>query len=827
MKTVLSFATSLASISTLTLAVSLALQGETAHAAENGDYQAALAELEANWSTLEDYCTGCHNFEDYAGGIDFTIFGPADVANEGEIFEMALRKIRNSVMPPPSQEQPAVAARWNLVGSIENVLDTHAAMATSPGRVGLHRLNRTEYVNSIYDITGVQLDTELALPKDDNSDGFDNIASVLKVSPSFLDQYIAAARIVSEQAVGSPNPRNDEVVYPMDSSHQGAHVHGLPMGTRGGALIEHNFPVDGEYAISILGMAGAGYTLGMEYNHDVIITVDGERIFERDIGGGEDLRKLDQEQAPAVAEINARFSDIRVPLTSGIHKIGVAFVARSFAESDEFLFDISGNRGMDRIARARGVQIKGPLTSTGVIDTLSRRKVMICEPAAAREELDCARQIFANLAKQAFRRPVTDDDLTAPLRFFAAGREQGGFDDGIKNGMMAIFTSPKFLFRAEIPPADAAPGDIITISDLELASRLSYFLWSSAPDQTLIDLAARDELSNPANLQAQVERMLADPRAEALVENFVFQWLRLRDLESIDPDPEIFPAYNRGLLDAFRDEVRLFAGEVFSTDKSVLELMTADYTYLNEDLALHYGITDVKGDHFRRVPLEDPERFGLLGTGGVLMVTSYANRTTPVIRGAYIMENFQGVPPATPPPNVEAFPETPEGAAIALTVRERLEMHRDNPACAGCHDVMDPLGLALENYNAIGQWRDRDSDAGNTPIDASGQLADGTPLDGVNDLRRALVERPDQFVQTFTEKLMTYSLGRSVEHHDMPAVRAIVDQAAADNYRFSALVMGIINSDQFRKVSVPADNVMVGSAGTGENSPSFLAVQDH
>lgn len=785
--------------------------GLSAQSAESADYREAVAGLVENWDTLETYCTSCHNFEDFAGGVDLSFFGPGDVASEGKTFEMVLRKVRNSVMPPPGQDKPADKARWDLVASIEKVLDTHAATHPEPGRVGLHRLNRTEYVNAVRDITGVILDTELALPKDDNSDGFDNIASVLKVSPSFLDQYIAAARVVSEQAVGSPDPRNESVIYPMDSSHQGAHVHGLPLGTRGGVLVEHTFPVDGEYAISILGMAGAGYTLGMEYNHTVIVTVDGQKIFERDIGGGEDLRMLDQIQAPAVAEINGRFSDIPVTLSSGTHEIGVAFVAHSFAESDEPLYTLGGNRGMDRIARARGLEIKGPLTSAGVIDTPSRRKVMICEPARAADELDCARRIFANLAKQAFRRPVTDDDLSAPMRFFAAGREQGTFDDGVKNGMMAIFTSPKFLFRAEIPPADAKPGDIVAISDLDLASRLAFFLWSSVPDEELIDLAARGELSNPRVLDAQVQRMLADPRAEALVDNFVFQWLRLRDLEKVDPDPEIFPAFSRGLLDAFKDEIRLFAGDVFRKNHSIVDLITADYTYLNEDLALHYGIKDVKGDRFRRVSLDDEARYGLLGTGGVLMVTSYANRTTPVIRGAYIMENFQGVPPAAPPPNVEAFPETPEGAAVALTVRERLKVHRDNPACSGCHDVMDPLGLALENYNAIGQWRERDSDAGNIPIDASGQLADGTPLHGVNDLRQALVARPDQFAQTFTEKLMMYSLGRAVEYADMPAVRKIVREAAQDDYRFAAIVKGIINSDQFRKITVPDESMAVGS----------------
>jgi len=791
----------LASAVILTWATSLCF------AAETGDYQSAVTDLEDNWSTLETYCTECHNFEDFAGGLDFTLFTPSAVVEDGAAFEMVLRKLRNSVMPPPSQEQPSERERWDLVASLEKVLDTHAVHEPNPGRVGLHRLNRTEYVNAISDITGVELDAELALPKDDNSDGFDNIANVLKISPSFLDQYIAAARVVSEQAIGSPNPRNESVVYPMDSSNQGSHIHGLPLGTRGGVLVEHNFPVDGEYAFSILGMAGAGYTLGMEYNHNVVVTVDGQVIFERDIGGGEDLRMLDQVQAPAVAEINGRFSDIRIPLTSGPHKIGVAFVARSFAESDEFLHDLGGNRGMGRIARARGLEIKGPISTSGIIDTPSRRKVMICEPATNNDELDCARRIFANMAKQAFRRPVSDADLDAPMRFFASGRELGGFDEGIKNGMMAIFASPKFLFRAEIPPADAQAGEVVTISNLELASRLAFFLWSSPPDQELIDLAARNELSDDNVLTAQVDRMLQDPRAEAMVENFVFQWLRLRDLDNVDPDPEIYPEYNNGLLEAFQDEIRLFASSVFRENRSILDLMTADYTYLNEDLAMHYGISNVKGDHFRRVKLEQEERFGLLGTGGVLMVTSYANRTTPVIRGAYIMENFQGVPPATPPPNVEAFPETPEGASVALTVRERLEVHRDNPACAGCHDVMDPLGLALENYTAIGQWRERDSDAGNIPIDASGQLADGTPLNGVNDLREALVERPDQFVQTFTEKLMTYSLGRAVEYHDMPAVRSIVRSAANNNYSFSSIVMGVINSDQFRKITVPNENM--------------------
>lgn len=786
--------------------------GATPALAQAVDYATALSDLKQHWSTIETYCMDCHNLDDYAGGIDFTLTSADTVAEDAEVFELALKKIRNSVMPPPSQQQPSEDERWDLVASIERTLDAHAAENPDPGRVGLHRLNRTEYVNAIYELTGVKLDTELALPKDDNSDGFDNIATVLKISPSFLDQYIAAARVVSDQAVGSPNPLSEVAFYPVDSSDQGHHVHGLPLGTRGGVLVEHIFPVDGDYTITIPGMATAGYTGGMEYEHTVIVTVDGQKIFERNIGGGEDLRKLDQEQAPAVAEINGRFADIPVTLTSGPHQIGVAFKARSFAESDEFLADLGINRGIGRIARTRGIEIEGPIATSGVINTPSRQKVMICEPDDASQEVECARQIFANLARTAFRRPLTETDLNAPMQFFAEGREQGSFDDGIKNGMMAILASPKFLFRAEIAPEQAVAGEVVPISDLELASRLSFFLWSSPPDDELIEVAGRNELTKGDNLQLQVERMLADARSEALVENFVFQWLRLRELVNVEPDPEIYPRYSRALLDAFRDEIRHFAGEIIREDKSVLELITADYSYLNEDLALHYGIYDVKGDHFRRVELANEERRGLLGKGAVLMVTSYANRTTPVIRGAYVMENFQGVPASSPPPNVEAFPETPEGATVALTVRERLEMHRENPACASCHDVMDPLGLALENFDAIGQWRIRDSDAGNAMIDASGRLASGEPLEGVNDLREALVARPDQFVQTLTEKLLMYSLGRAVEYHDMPAVRKIVHEAESANYSFSAIVKGVVMSEQFQKMTVAADGgVQVGS----------------
>lgn len=775
------------------------------------DYDDAVGELQQRWDVLEDYCMGCHNFEDYAGGIDLSLFRPQDVVEEAETFELVLRKLRNSVMPPPSQDQPGVDQRWQLIGSIENTLDAWASEHPHPGRVGLHRLNRNEYVNAVRELTGVELDAEMALPRDDSSEGFDNIASVLRVSPSYIDQYVNTARQVSELAIGSPDPLSVPVFLPAEGpGHR--HVDGLPLGTRGGLSVDYVFPVDGEYTLTIPPMATAGYVGGTEYEHRVVIWVDGEKVFEDTIGGGEDFRRLDQEQAPAVADINGRFANIPITVTSGEHTISAAFVARSFAESDGWLSAIGANTGMDQIARMRGIEVRGPYSTSGIIDTPSRRKVMICEPAEASQEEACARQIFSNMARRAFRRPVGDTDIAPAMHFFDEGRELGGFDNGIKYGMTAILASPQFLYRVESAPEDAEPGESAPISDLELASRLSFFLWSAPPDDELIELADAGRLGNERVLREQVERMLRDPRGQALVENFTFQWLRLRDLEGVDPDPDIYPDFRDSLVPAFRTEVSMLVQDIVDSDRSILELMRADYTYLNEELALHYGIDDVRGDRFRRVELEQEERFGLLGKGGVQMITSYANRTTPVIRGAYIMENFLGVPPAAPPPDVEAFPETPEGARVAQTVRERLEVHRDNPACAGCHDVMDPLGLALENFNAIGQFRETDRLAGNVPIDASGRMADGTPIAGINDLRRQLLDRPEQFVQTFVEKLMIYSLGRAVEYHDMPTVRGIVDQAEEEDYSFSSIVMGIVSSDQFRKVTVPdQDNLQIGN----------------
>ena len=595
---------------------------------------------------------------------------------------------------------------------------------------------------------------------------------------------------------------------------QNLHIDGLPLGTRGGMLIEHNFPADGEYDFSVAGLVGAGYVWGVMDESTLIITIDDDKIFEQSFGGTEDLRAVDIEQAQGVGAINDRFKNIRRFVKAGNHRVGVTFLARSSAETIEPLHGFVPVDGMAVLVqgvsggpRIDNVTIRGPFNPTGVSTTASRAKLFTCVPEHAREEEACAQRILANIARKAYRRPLTEADMHGPMQFYAQGREAGSFDDGIQKGLMAIIASPKFLYRAHTPPAQVQPGETFVIRDLELASRLSYFLWSLPPDEALLDMALAESLSDPAVLDAQVQRMLADPRANALVSNFAFQWLNVNGLEQVSPDKTLYPQFTYDLVPDFEKELELFIGSVFTEDRPITELLTASHTYLNERLSLHYGLNVVRGGQFQRVELSDPQRFGLLGKGAILMTTSYSNRTSPVIRGAYILEKLIGTPPPSPPPNVEAFPETEEGG-VNLTVRERLESHRDNPACKSCHAVMDPLGLALENYNAIGQWQDKDPDAG-LLIDASGQLTDGTPVSSPADLWAALTKDPGGFATTFTKKLMTYALGRGLETYDMPTVRAIVRDAAAQDYRLSAIVMGIVNSDAFRKSVYVSDSSTV------------------
>ena len=541
--------------------------------------------------------------------------------------------------------------------------------------------------------------------------------------------------------------------------------------------------------------------IAVEHRFKVLLLVDGVKVFEQEVGGEEDLKNVDQRQATAVAEIQSRFDGIPVDVTAGSHQVAVTFAARTFAESDDTLQPFTPGSSENRVVRASRLEIIGPFNPTDVSPTPSRERIFVCRPGVASEELPCAQQIFAKIARQAFRRPVTEADLVAPLRFYAMGRERGGFEAGIRSGLLAVLASPKFLYRSEPAPADLSPGSVYRISDLELASRLSFFLWSRLPDEELLNAAEQGHLSDPEVLQAQVRRMLGDPKAKSLVTNFAFQWLDLRGLEGIDPDTDIFPHYTKDLSNAFETEMALFLESILLDERSVLDLLTADHTFVNESLALHYGITDVRGDQFRRIRLADSNRWGLLGKGSVLMVTSYPNRTAPVLRGAWILESILGTPPASPPPNVEALPETQEGGT-PLSVRERLEAHRVNPTCNACHGVMDPLGFALENFDAIGGWQAKDRDAG-TPIDSSGQLADGTLVNGPQDLRDALLARSDQFVQTLTEKLLIYALGRTVEYYDMPAVRGIVRDAAKDDSTFAAIVTSLVESEPFRMKRIP------------------------
>jgi mono/diheme cytochrome c family protein len=768
--------------------------------------QAPASPVAQHRALLDQYCVTCHNQRAKTAGLMFDTMDLAHLSEDAQVWERAVRKLRGGMMPPPGVRRPPQAAVDSFVSWMETSLDQAAAADPNPGRVALHRLNRAEYANAIEDLLGLHIDASALLPKDDEADGFDNVASVLKVSPSFLDQYISAARRVIGRAVGNPAARPASTTYrPPRGTDQSVHIEGLPLGTRGGLIVEHLFPADGEYKFNIGGLAIAGYVRGMEYQHRVILTIDGVKVFENHVGGEEDMRNIDQKQAPAVAAISGRFQNISVNVKAGPHKVGVTFVARTFAESDEILYSFKPGSGEDRIARVGSLEVVGPFNPAGISATPSRDKIFVCLPANANDELACATKIVSTFARRAFRRPVTDRDLAAPLAFYKDGR-QTDFDTGIQNALTAILASPKFLYRAELAPENVAAGSNYRINDLDLASRLSFFLWGRMPDDELLTVAQQGKLKDPAVLEKQVRRLMADARAKSRLTNFAFQWLKIRAIDDIDPDAVIFPEFDESLREAFRHELELFVQSVVSEDRNVVDLLAADYTFVNERLALHYGIPNIRGDQFRRVTLTDSNRFGLLGKGSVLLATSYANRTAPVLRGSWILENIVGAPPAPPPPDVEGFRENKEGEK-PKTVREIMTLHRSKPSCNGCHGVMDPLGFAFENFDAIGAWRSKDRWAG-IPIDASGQLVDGTAVNGPVDVRKALMKRPEQFVQTLTEKLMTFALGRTVDYYDTPAVRRIVRDAARDNYRFSSIVMGIVRSAPFqmRKSATAASN---------------------
>jgi hypothetical protein len=778
---------------------------------------------------IRQYCLGCHNDAVRAGGLALSALNLDAVHESAELAEKVIRKLRAGMMPPPAAPRPDRPAMVALISWLEDELDARAP-DLGPGRVALRRLNRREYTYAIRDLIGFNVDAELLLPQDNVDGHFDTNATALQVSPSFIDQYIHAARTVAAEAVGNPHARPVTTTYgnlanmvislpPSGAPGTGRQQHrleGMPFGTRGGFSVEHNFPADGEYELTIGDMAMAREVPRMEFENTVIVLLDGREVYRTTIGGEADHKAIDQRLDPAVEEINNRLRRIRFHAPAGQHRLAVTFVHRSYAESDERIRTQALEGGQERIQAAHALQIRGPLSFTGMSDSASRQKIFICQPASAADEASCARQIVEHLARRAFRRPVTEEDVAPLVAFYESGRAADGFEAGVRDALSAILASPHFLYRVE--SGDAVNGTR-TLNDLELASRLSFFLWSSLPDEELLDLAVASRLGDPGVLAAQVRRMLADPRAASLVDDFAFQWLDIAKLDEIRPDRAQFP-HASGLLDIrplLRQELRLFVDSVLrpaangrngapeAADRSVVDLLTADHTFLNERLAMHYGIQTVKGAHFRRVTLEQSARHGLLGKGAILTLTAYPNRTSPVLRGAWILERLLGSPPSDPPLDVPSLPENRRDQP-AQTLRERLEQHRANPTCFSCHGVMDPLGLALENFSAVGQYREHDPDT-LTLIDVVGQLPDGTPITGPDDLRDAVLAPTGLFVEAFTENLLSYALGRHVDYRDMPTIRQIVRRAAADDYRFTSIVLGIVSSDAFRKRETPNVNL--------------------
>jgi mono/diheme cytochrome c family protein len=774
---------------------------------------------------INQYCIACHNDRLKSGGLTLTALNLDDPHQSAEIGEKVIRKLRGGLMPPAGAKRPDRQTAAEFVTWLETKIDS-AATESTPGRVALRRLNRREYGYAIRDLLGLNIDATAWLPDDNVKGNFDNNAAALQVSPNFIDQYIYAARAVALEAIGNPKAPAETTTYGdvanmvISLPPQGApgtgrqqhHIEGMPFGTRGGFIVEHNFPAEGEYELTIGDMALAREVPRMEFENTVIALLDGKEFYRTTIGGEEDHKSIDQTLDPATERINNRLRKIRFHATAGQHKLGITFLHRSFAESDERVRTIALEGGQERIQAAHALQIRGPLSVTGMNGSPSRSKIFICRPTGARDEAACANKIVENLARRAFRRPLTAEDMGPLMAFYKAGYGTGGFDGGVRDALGAILASPHFLYRAESGVGTAATR---TLNDLELASRLSFFLWSSIPDDELVKLASESRLSKPDVLAAQVSRMLADPRAESLSDDFAFQWLHLSKLDEITPDRGQFP-HASGLLDPralYKQELRLFVDSVLRpsanaqgapssvegrSEPSVYELLTANYTFLNERVAMLYGIESVKGAHFRRVTLDSPARYGLLGKGAILMMTAYPNRTSPVLRGAWILDRLLGTPPSDPPLEVPSLPENRRGQP-ARTLRARLEQHREKATCFACHGVMDPLGFALENFNAVGQYRVNDPDT-QTPIEPTGQLPDGTAINGPDDLRKALVDRPDhQFVQALTENLMTYALGRSLDYHDMPVVRRIVRDASKDDYRFKSIVLGVVSSDAFRK----------------------------
>jgi mono/diheme cytochrome c family protein len=755
--------------------------------------------VEAQTQMVKQYCATCHSDRGKAGGLSLASFDAAQLLDHADVAEKMIRKLRTGMMPPAGARRPDEATLMRLASTFESRIDRAAATNPNPGYRPFQRINRAEYALAVRDLLSIDVDVDSLLPPDTISHGFDNIADVQTMTPTVLEGYLRAAAKISRDALGDATTTATSQIYPVPrTAAQLEHVEGAPIGTRGGISVVHIFPADGEYRFR---MMMHSIPTGQLYGS----TTRGEQI-EVSING---VRKALLDINPRMSEADPQGINVSTEpifVKAGPQRVSAAFIQRWESPADDLIkpidytladTQIGSALGVTTVPHLRELEINGPHRVTGVSETVSRNRVFICRPTSPAEETPCAEKIVRHLASTAFRRPVSGDEVKGLLGFYEQGRKEGGdFETGVRHALQAVLASPQFIFRLERAPAGVRPGQTYRVSDIDLASRLSYFLWSTVPDKELVDLAMKNQLRAPGVLEAQVKRMLKDERASSLATRFASLWLRLQDLDKIHPDALTFPAFDHTLVEAMRRETELLFETLVREDGRVLDILDADYTFVNERLARHYGIPNVTGDFFRRIKVTDENRRGLLGHGSILMMTSVADRTSPVLRGKWVMEVLLASPPPAPPPNVPTLEET-KGVSEArvLTVRERMEQHRNNPACNSCHRVIDPLGLALENFDVTGQWRIKD---GGSPIDPAGTLYDGTEISGPVGLRQALMKRSDVVLTSFTESLMTYAIGRRVEPFDMPTIRKIVSDAKKNNYRMSSFIMGVISSPAFQ-----------------------------
>ena len=745
---------------------------------------------------VNDYCSGCHNDASLEGGFSWTTIDLADPGLNAAQAEKVIRKLRAGMMPPAGEARPSAADAKALALAIETAIDRSASEDPFAGAPELHRLNRTEYRNSVRELLDLDVDVSSMLPPDQMSGGFDNISDVLAVTPALVQGYVRAASKISRLAIGDAEVAPTMSMYTVPKVvNQLRHVEGTPLGTRGGTSVVYNFPADGDYTFKvtfyhdfITELFGANLPENLQ-GQELEISLDGARvaIFELD---------------PELPEPEGTLTTKSVRITAGAHRVAAAFISKfdgptedQFRQVEQSMVDVTAAvPGLVALPHLHTLTIAGPFVVTGVSETASRQKIFTCRPAASDEDLACARNILGTMARRAYRRPISNADVEFLINHYRTGREEGDFEAGIQMGVQAILAHPEFVFRFEKTPSDVRPGTNYRISNLELASRMAYFLWSSLPDEELLSLASEGSLTDPGILEQELRRMLADPRSSALADNFAFQWLRLQTVKEAHPESLVFPEFTRNLGESMTEETKLLFASIIREDRSVVDLLTSDYTFVDEVLAKHYGIPNVMGNRFRRVTVTDPNRVGLLGHGSFLTLTSLANRTSPVQRGKYVMEVLIGSPPPAPPPVVPPLKEAVDNEKV-LSVRDRLVQHRANPACSACHQLMDPIGLTLENFDAIGRWRVNDS---GYRIDPSAEMYDGTPLNGPVSLREAVLARSDAFIGTFTEHLLSYGLGRVLDYRDMPTVRSITREAARNDNRFSSFILGVLKSVPFQ-----------------------------